>query len=219
MMKFNPQWLQAYLVGGTQDVGHDPTQFLKKVELAMAAGITAFQYREKGTSRLNATKRFAIARQLRTLTHQYKIPLFIDDDEELALRVDADGVHVGQRDQRIEQVIVRAGGRLMIGYSCNTSQQIAKANRLPAIDYIGTGPVFPTTSKADADPALGLNQLCQLNHLSVHPVVAIGGITKDNLVATLQTGVAGVAVISMILKSDDLRTTVKKMRAAYNHRN
>lgn len=214
-MQFNPECLRAYLVGGTQDVNHNPAQFIAKVESAMQAGITAFQYREKGSSNLTTNERLVMAKRLRVLTDQYQIPLFIDDDEELALKVGADGVHVGQKDQRIEQVIARSRGRLIIGYSCNTCQEVIKANHLSAVDYLGSGPVFPTTSKDDADPVIGLTRLQQLNQLSTHPVVAIGGISESNLQATLQTGVAGIAIISMILASSDIHATVKKLLSAY----
>lgn len=168
-MQFNPAMLHIYLVGGTQDVNHDPALFLQKAEMAMQAGITAFQYREKGSSTLTATEKLTMAKKLRQLTRYYRLPLFIDDDERLALTVEADGVHVGQKDQRIEEVINQAAGKLIIGYSCNTPAEIEKANRLAAVDYVGTGPVFPTASKADADPALGIEKLRQLNAASAHP--------------------------------------------------
>ena len=102
----------------------------------------------------------------------------------------------------------------MIGYSCNRPVQIEKANQLAAVDYIGSGPVFPTHSKADADPALGLSRLALFNRLSEQPVVAIGGITADNIAATLATGVAGAAVISMVFQSDDISQTVHQMLTA-----
>lgn len=215
-MQFNPAMLHVYLVGGTQDVNHDPALFLQKAETAMRAGITAFQYREKGSSTLTAAEKLAMAKKLRQLTRYYHLPLFIDDDEQLALTVKADGVHVGQKDQRIEEVISRAAGKLIIGYSCNTPVEIEKANRLAAVDYVGTGPVFPTASKADADPALGIKKLRQLNAVSVQPMVAIGGISLDNMAATLQSGVAGLAVISMVLGSGNEAAVVHKMRQLYS---
>lgn len=214
-MNFSPQMLQVYLVGGTQDTGNDPQRFLTAVEDAMRAGITAFQYREKGSSKLNDQQKLQLANRLRKLTRQYDIPLFIDDDEQLALAVDADGVHVGQKDQRIEAVIKHAGGKLIIGYSCNTPAEIKKANQLSPVDYLGIGPVFPTKSKADADPALGVDYLHQLTQLSKHPTVAIGGITRDNMQATLQSGVNGLAVISLILGSQNITETVQAMRQLY----
>ncbi|MGN1283258.1 MAG: thiamine phosphate synthase [Limosilactobacillus sp.] len=214
MTAFDPNMLRVYLVGGTQDTGNDPERFLCDVETALKAGVTAFQYREKDGSQLDRAATVEMAHRLRQLTHQYHVPYFIDDDEELALQVGADGVHVGQKDQRIEEVIRRAAGKLLIGYSCNTAAEIAKANRLAAVDYVGTGPVFPTNSKGDADPAIGVDQLARLNAASQHPVVAIGGISQVNLTDVLNTGVAGVAVISMILGSHDIANTVKQMRGA-----
>lgn len=217
MTAFDSNMLKVYLVGGTQDVGNDPERFLRDVEAALKAGVTAFQYREKDGSQLSKAATIDMAMRLRKLTHQYYVPYFIDDDEELALKVGADGVHVGQKDQRIEEVIQRAAGKLLIGYSCNTAAEIAKANRLAAVDYVGTGPVFPTNSKGDADPAIGVVKLAQLNAAGQHPMVAIGGISRDNLNAVLNTGVAGVAVISMILGSQDITSTVKQMQAAYSN--
>lgn len=214
-MQFEPHMLHVYLVGGTQDVGNDSDRFLHDVETAFQAGVTAFQYREKDGSQLDQAATVKMATRLRDLTRRYHVPYFIDDDEELALQVGADGVHVGQKDQRIETVIQRAAGQLLIGYSCNTLAEIARANQLAAVDYVGAGPVFPTNSKTDADPALGLAQLAQLQAASHHPLVAIGGISPANLIATLQTGVAGVAVISMILGSTDITNTVEEMCAAY----
>lgn len=217
MTAFDSNMLKVYLVGGTQDVGNDPERFLRDVETAFKAGVTAFQYREKDGSQLSKAATIDMAIRLRKLTHQYYVPYFIDDDEERALKVGADGVHIGQKDQRIEEVIQRAAGKLLIGYSCNTAAEITKANRLAAVDYVGTGPVFPTNSKGDADPAIGVGQLAQLNAASQHPMVAIGGISRDNLNAVLNTGVAGVAVISMILGSQDITSTVKQMQAAYSN--
>lgn len=213
-MQFNPHMLETYLVGGSQDVHHDPQELVKRVTCALQAGITAFQYREKGSSILSQGERYNLAKQLRQLTRQYQVPFFIDDDEELALAVGADGVHVGQKDQRIEEVIDRARGKLIIGYSCNQLAQVKKANLLP-VDYIGSGPIFVTQSKGDADPAIGLTKLKELVTTSAHPVVAIGGLNRDNIKATAATGVAGLSVISMILQSPNIEQTVKSMRRLF----
>ena len=213
-MKFNPRMLETYLVGGAQDVNNDPTAFLDSVKQALKAGITAFQYREKGTSKLTTDEKAGMARVLRKLTREYGVPLLIDDDEELALKVGADGVHVGQKDRRIEKVIQRAHGKLIIGYSCNQVDQVTKANSLP-IDYIGSGPVFATHSKDNADPVIGLSKLKQLVSLSTHPVVAIGGINSANMAQTLATGVAGLSVISMVLQSNNIGLAVSEIRQLF----
>lgn len=216
-MNFNPKMLQIYLVGGTQDTHHDSYEFLAKVEEAMQAGITAFQYREKDSSTMTADARLIMARRLVELGQHYSVPIIIDDDTQMALRVGADGVHVGQDDEQIEQVIKEAAGKLIIGYSCNTTTEIKTANQLTAIDYIGCGPVFETTSKIDADPALGLDKLKKLNSLSTHPLVAIGGLSLENIPAVLKTGVSGLSMISLVLNSEDITATVTKIKALINN--
>ncbi|MCI1975356.1 MAG: thiamine phosphate synthase [Limosilactobacillus sp.] len=214
-MKFDPKMLQVYLVGGTQDTHHDSYEFLAKVEEAMNAGITAFQYREKDSSTMTDAAQLIMARRLVEMGERYSVPIFIDDDVQMALRVGADGVHVGQDDEQIHQVIKEAANKLMIGYSCNTDAEIKEANQIPEVDYIGCGPVFKTNSKPDADPALGLNKLEELNSLSSHPLVAIGGLAQDNISEVLNTGVSGLSMISMILGSQDITATVKRIRQLY----
>ncbi len=120
-MLFKNEMLRCYLIGGSQDTHHDPDEFLTKVEAAMQAGITAFQYREKGTSTLSKAKTLALGQQVRELATKYGVPLFVDDDLELAAAIKADGIHVGQKDQRIEEVLAAVGDQLMVGYSCNTA--------------------------------------------------------------------------------------------------
>ena len=213
-MQFKESMLHCYLVGGTQDVNHDPEQFLKRVKLAMDSGITAFQYREKGSSQLNQQQRVELGRKLKELAVQHNIPLIVDDDVELAQAIDADGMHVGQKDQRIEQVLAAVGKTMFVGYSCNQIKQIKHANELP-VAYVGSGPIFPTNSKNDADPAMGLPKLHELVELSTHPIVAIGGISEANMQSTLETGVAGLSMISMILQSPDIKKTVTAVNSLY----
>ena len=212
-MLFKNEMLRCYLIGGSQDTHHDPAEFLTKVEAAMQAGITAFQYREKGTSTLSKAETLALGQQVQELATKYGVPLFVDDDLELAAAIQADGIHIGQKDQRIEEVLAAVGDQLMVGYSCNTAAQVAHTNQL-AVDYIGTGPVFPTISKDDAS-ALGVDGLADFVEQSVHPVVAIGGISLDNAGATLTSGCAGLSMISMVLGADDVAGTVKKILELY----
>lgn len=213
-MQFKESMLHCYLVGGTQDVNHDPEQFLKSVKLAMDSGITAFQYREKGSSQLNQQQRVELGRKLKELAVQHNIPLIVDDDVELAQAIDANGMHVGQKDQRIEQVLAAVGKTMFVGYSCNQINQIKHANELP-VAYVGSGPIFPTNSKNDADPAMGLPKLHELVKLSTHPIVAIGGISEANMQSTLESGVAGLSMISMILQSPDIEKTVTAINSLY----
>lgn len=211
MIDFNPQQLQTYLVGGTQDTNHQANFLLTKVECALASGITAFQYREKGTSTLSDLERLTLAKQLRSLCHQYHVPFIIDDDWKLALACQADGLHVGQGDTPIQTILTQTAGQCFVGYSCQTLAHLQLANQLP-LAYVGLGPVFTTNSKADATKPLGLPQLTTLNATSHHPSVAIGGITAANYPAVMQTGVAGVAVISAVLAADDLARAVDALK-------
>lgn len=194
-MQFKPEMLHCYLIGGSQDVEHDPTKFILKLTTACQAGITAFQFREK--SNLVEYDVYALGFQVRTICSQFQVPLFVDDNLELAQKINADGIHVGQKDQPIEEVIKAAGHDLMIGYSCNTVAQVEHANQVQ-VDYIGSGPIYPTKSKADADPALGVKELGNLVQISRHPVVAIGGITPTKVPEVLTSGCAGISAIAGI---------------------
>ena len=132
----------------------------------------------------------------------------------MAQTINADGIHVGQKDQRVEQVLAAVGNIMFIGYSCNQPAQIEHANQLP-VAYVGSGPIFPTGSKNDADPAMGLEKLHELVTISTHPIVAIGGISEANMQSTLETGVAGLSMISMILQSPDIKKTVTAVNSLY----
>lgn len=210
MIDFNPQQLQTYLIGGTQDTNHQANTLLTKVDRALASGITAFQYREKGTSTLSGLERLTLAKQLRSLCHQYHVPFIIDDDWALAKACQADGLHVGQGDTPIQTILTQTAGQCFVGYSCQTATQLQLANQLP-LAYVGLGPVFATNSKPDATEPLGLTQLTTLVKESRHPSVAIGGITATNYPAVMQTGVDGVAVISAIFKATNLPQAVANL--------
>lgn len=188
--------LKAYLVGGSQDTQGQPAQLLAKVEVALQNGITMFQYREKGPGALTGAARVQLGHRLRALCRQYDCPFVVDDDLALARELGADGIHVGQRDQGIEAVL--------------TAAQVARANQLAGVAYVGSGPVFPTISKADADPALGVAGLAALVAQSRHPVVAIGGLNATNLATVWTTGVAGTAVISLVLGAHDVAKATRQ---------
>ncbi|GKT03929.1 thiamine phosphate synthase [Furfurilactobacillus sp. WILCCON 0119] len=201
-MNFNAKQLTAYFVAGSQDVPAGQT-LPDQLAAAIDGGITAFQYREKGPGALTGTARLTLGEQLRAQCQTASIPFFVDDDVDLAQTLHADGIHVGQTDQRIEAVIA-AVPDMIIGYSCHTLAQVRTANTLAAVDYIGSGPIFPTQSKADADPAIGLTGLTALVQASRRPIVAIGGLTQANYQAVARTGVAGAAVISLLTQAPNI---------------
>ncbi|MHC9532304.1 thiamine phosphate synthase [Dellaglioa sp. L3N] len=210
MQNFNRSWLASYFIAGTQDVAKN--QLLPTLEKALQAGISCFQFREKNPlNPLNKTQKKALALNCQQLCADYKVPFFIDDDLPLALEIQADGIHVGQSDQAIQDVIELAMGKLAIGLSCHTLEQVERANQLPAIAYIGSGPIFPTHSKTDADAPLGIANLKQLVTASRHPIVAIGGISETHLAELAESAVSGVAVISLIAQSPNIEKTVQSI--------
>jgi len=209
--KFSPEQLRAYFVCGSQDVGS--RDILTVVDSALQAGITAFQFRDKGRSQLSNSARLQLGRKLHQLWEAYQVPFIVDDDVELALALKADGIHVGQHDQKIQQVLSRVQGKMFVGLSCSTLPEVEAANQLSGVAYLGSGPVFPTSSKADADPVIGLNGLTRIVALSKVPVVAIGGITAEQLPAIAATGARGAAVISLLAQRDNMGATVQEMLA------
>ena len=195
--------LQAYFIAGTQDVV-SKADFLPTVERIVQAGATAFQFRNKGAVKTASRDEVVeLARACHQITQKYQIPLFIDDDVDLALAVGAEGIHVGQKDERITSVLERVGDQMIVGLSCNTAAQITAANQLNGVDYLGTGTVYETNSKADAGNALGVDKLRELVQMSNFPVVAIGGITLERVAETVATGATGIAAISMFIQMTD----------------
>ena len=212
-MKFNPTMLQAYFIAGTQDVA-SKVDFLPTVERIVQAGATAFQFRNKGAVKTTSRDEVVeLARACHQITQKYQIPLFIDDDVDLALAVGAEGIHVGQKDERITSVLERVGDQMIVGLSCNTAAQITAANQLNGVDYLGTGTVYETNSKADAGSALGVAKLRELVQMSNFPVVAIGGITLERVAETVATGAAGIAAISMFIQMTDPAQQIAEIKA------
>lgn len=212
---FEPGLLRAYFVAGSQDV---PGQDLRQVLATMlAAGITAFQFRDKGDSQLTTAQRLALGRDLRAQCHDANVPFIVDDDVEMALALNADGIHVGQSDQKIQSVIKEVADRdMFIGLSCNTAEQVAAANQLLGVDYLGSGPIYPTVSKDDADPVMGVVGLQKLVTQANVPIVAIGGVTVASLPAIAATGAAGVAVITLLTRSTNPVADVAAMNQAFS---
>lgn len=219
-MAFDKQMLQFYAIAGTQDFPgpHAEEQLLKQLEALLQAGITLYQFRDKGPGSLaeNPEAHLALAKKCHALTKRYHVPLIVDDDVDLALAISAEGIHVGQTDEGITSVIQRVPAEWIVGLSCNTPEEIQIANHTPGIDYIGVGSVFPTTSKADAGEAIGLSTLTQLVQISDLPLVAIGGITEARVTDVLKTGVAGIAAIRLFADMKEPATVLATWRHHQN---
>ena len=205
-MKFAESMLRLYAVTDRSWVG---TQTLyEQVEAALRGGVTCVQLREK---ELNPEDFLAEAKQIKTLCARYGVPLIINDNVELALKVDADGVHVGQEDMDARDVRNLIGADKILGVTAKTVEQAQKA-QLAGADYLGSGAVFGSTTKPNARPMTKelLHSICQSVTI---PVVAIGGIHRGNIASLAGTGIRGAAVVSGIFAAADIEEECFRLRA------
>ncbi|MDK2870340.1 MAG: thiamine-phosphate pyrophosphorylase [Pyrococcus sp.] len=179
---------------------------VESVREALEGGATAIQMRIK-----NAPTRemYEIGKTLRQLTREYDALFFVDDRVDVALAVDADGVQLGPEDMPIE-VAKEIALNLIIGASVYSLEEALEAEKKGA-DYLGAGSVFPTKTKEDAR-VIGLEGLRKIVESVKIPVVAIGGINKDNAREVLKTGVDGIAVISAVMGAEDVRKATEELR-------
>lgn len=181
------------------------------VDQMLAAGIRFLQYREKEKS---AREMYEECRVLRQMTRSAGAAFIIDDFVDLALAVDADGVHIGQTDLPPAAVRRLVGPAKVIGLSTHNLEQLQAANAMGnLIDYIGVGPVFPTVTKATA--AVGLDYVRQAAHSSLLPYVAIGGIKEHNIGAVAEAGADTVAVVSGIVGAVDIDASIATLRRCF----
>jgi thiamine-phosphate pyrophosphorylase len=175
---------------------------------ALAGGITAIQLREKNKSRLELKK---LAVELKILTSQFNVPLIINDDVDLAKEVDADGVHLGQGDESPEAARKTLGPNKIIGVSVETLSDLLLANQSHHINYIAASAVFPSKSKTNCKTYWSLSGLRKISTLSVHPVIAIGGVDNRNVIDVMQAGASGIAVISVMHESLNPEITARAL--------
>ncbi|AKQ75328.1 thiamine phosphate synthase [Bacillus licheniformis] len=191
--------LSVYFIMGSNNTAGDP---LTVIEKALKGGATLFQFREKGEGALKAGDQTAFARQVQALCKQFNVPFIINDDVELALELDADGVHIGQDDDKAADVRARIGDKVL-GVSAHTLEEVLKAEKDGA-DYIGAGPVYPTETKRDTKAVQGVSLIQEIRRQGIGiPVVGIGGITVENCVPVIEAGADGISVISAISKAAD----------------
>lgn len=186
--------------------GKNPLMIL---EVALQAGVTIFQLREKGEGALSDKAYVDFAKACQQLCKQYNVPFIVNDDVHLALELDADGIHVGQDDLQLHHFRKQCPDKI-VGVSVHTLAEFEQAIADGA-DYVGIGPVFATKSKVDAlPPSLVFLTEARLAYPDF-PIVAIGGITTKNSHLVRQIGVNGVAVISEIIESDNIQQTVSNL--------
>lgn len=204
-MKFGRSDLVLYAVTDRTWLGGQT--LCRQVEQAIRGGATFIQLREKD---LDEESFFNEAEELRKLCKRYKVPFVVNDNVDIAKRVDADGVHVGQRDMSAGGVRDILGKDKILGVSVQTVEQAVLAQAQGA-DYLGVGAVFPTGSKADADD-VSLETLKAICAAVDIPVVAIGGIGRHNVCKLKGSGICGIAVISAVFAAEDICKAVSELK-------
>lgn len=180
---------------------------IQAVEKAIQGGVTCVQLREKHLDQKHFVES---ARQLLSLCHQHHIPLIINDDVDVMITVQADGVHVGQNDMDAKKVREMIGPDKILGVSVRTVEQALKAQQ-DGVDYLGVGSIFVTHTKDDTKKVeiQTLKDICQAVDI---PVIAIGGIGQNNLLQLKGTGIDGVAVVSAIMAQDDVFKAAQNLK-------
>jgi thiamine-phosphate pyrophosphorylase len=200
--------LKVYFISGSINCHKNPTEVL---EDAIKGGITIFQFREKGLGALAGSQKYDLARELKALCRKNSVPFIVNDDIELALELGADGVHIGQEDEAVGEVRKKIGDKIL-GVSAHTLAEVDHAIQNGA-DYLGIGPIFPTSTKEDAKAAAGTKLIEDLRAKGYDiPIVGIGGIKVENSRSVIQAGADGVSVITAISLADDIIGTTTKLK-------
>lgn len=193
----NREVLKLYLV--TKRYQDSLENFLEKVETACRSGVTIVQLREKN---LTTNQYYHLAKQVKEITDAYQVPLIIDDRLDVCLAVDAAGLHIGDDELPVSVARKVLGPEKILGVTAKTVKRALEAEEGGA-DYLGTGAIFPTTTKENAPITLisTLKTICQTVSI---PVVAIGGLTSENIDQLAATGIAGVAVVRDLMQAEDI---------------
>ena len=193
----NREALRLYLV--TNRYQDSLESFLEKVETACRSGVSIVQLREKN---LTTNQYYQLAKQVKKITDAYQVPLIIDDRLDVCLAVDAAGLHIGDDELPVSVARQVLGPEKILGVTAKTVKRALEAEEGGA-DYLGTGAIFPTTTKENAPITLisTLKTICQRVAI---PVVAIGGLTSENIDQLIDTGIAGVAVVRDLMQAEDI---------------
>lgn len=205
-MKFDKKDLLLYAVTDRRWTGKET--LYQQVEEAVDGGASFIQIREKN---LDDESFFYEAKEIKELCRKKGVPFVINDNVEIALQTDADGVHVGQKDMEALDVRAKLGPDKIIGVSARTVEQAVLAEKHGA-DYLGVGSVFTTGTKLDAGHVSydTLKEICSAVSI---PVIAIGGITKENMKQLAGSGICGVAVVSAIFAQDNIEEAARQLKA------
>jgi len=196
-----------YLITDRNQTGTRP--LLETVEAALKGGVRGVQLREKD---LSSRELYELAYNLRNLTKKYNARLIINDRVDIALAVEADGVHLGLNSIPIHRVRRLLGSSRLIGLSCHNQVNAIMAQENGA-DFITFGPVYYTPSKANYGKPVGIDNLEAVAHLLTIPIFALGGIKKENIQEVIAAGAAGIALVSAIIAADDPGNEAAEMLA------
>lgn len=205
-MRLNKEDLLLYAVTDRRWL-KDGETLVTRTEEAIDGGVTFVQLREKDLDEENFERE---GRELKELCRKRGVPFVINDNVELAAKLDVDGVHVGQSDMEALDVRRIIGGDKILGVSAQTVEQAVTAEKHGA-DYLGVGAVFPTGSKDDA-AEVSYDTLKAICHAVKIPVIAIGGITEDNVAELSKSGICGIAVISALYAKEDIKSAAQRLR-------
>lgn len=200
--------LSLYLVTDKSD---DTEKFLKTIEEGIKGGVSVVQIREKTADTLDF---YNLALKVKKITEKYNVPLIINDRVDVALAINADGVHVGQSDMPCDITRKLIGPDKILGVSAHNIEEAKKAQKDGA-DYLGSGAVFPTSTKDNAN-RITKEDLKEIVKSVDIPVVAIGGINLDNAHELTDTGIAGFSVVSAIMSSDNPEKSSKELLNIFN---
>ena len=193
----NREALRLYLV--TNRYQDSLESFLEKIETACRSGVTIVQLREKN---LTTNQYYQLAKEVKEITDAYQVPLIIDDRLDVCIAVDAAGLHIGDDELPVSVARQVLGPEKILGVTAKTVKRALEAEEGGA-NYLGTGAIFPTTTKENAPITLisTLKTICQRVAI---PVVAIGGLTSENIDQLMGTGIAGVAVVRDLMQAEDI---------------
>ena len=203
MKKFDPS---LYFI--TDSSNYTEQEFLSRVEKALQGGVTLMQLREKDKT---TREYIELAEKVHAIAKRYNVPLIIDDRVDVALAIDAEGVHVGQSDMPVKLARKLMGENKIVGATTKTVEQAKEAFEQGA-DYLGVGAIYPTTTKVKTvlTSTDTLNDICHAVPISVN---AIGGLNKDNIDVLEGISVAGICVVSAIMKADDPKKATEELKA------
>jgi len=205
--------LKLYFIFGSQNCLKNPLEVLQE---AICGGVTCFQFREKGKGSRTGTAKLELARQLQKICRGKGIPFIVNDDIDLALELDADGVHIGQDDGPADEIRKKIGDRIL-GVSAHTMEEVRQAI-VDGADYLGLGPIYPTATKEDAEAVQGTTLIEEVRKQGIDiPLVGIGGIKAHNAKDVVTAGTDGISVITAISHAESIALAARQLLETVEH--